>query len=127
MGRKRQFISIDEAVSAKGQHTQACSDCPWARTAIPGWLGSNTAEEWLKQAHGEAQIDCHVLIGAQCAGAAIYRANTAKICRSANILRLPRDREKVFANPMEFMQHHKRRNGSEETEQSTEGGFTGND
>lgn len=106
MGRQLQLLSSDDAVPAQGQHTKPCSDCPWARNALAGWLGSMTPEQWLANAHGEARIDCHTLAGAQCAGAAIYRANMAKLPRDASLLRLPADRERVFATPAEFRTHH---------------------
>lgn len=102
---KRKLIASDEAVEATCQHTSPCSDCPWARDALPGWLGANTPEEWLQFAHRDVVIPCHVLNGAQCAGAAIYRANVLKIPVEPN-LQLPKDKGKVFATPNEFLQHH---------------------
>lgn len=104
----RQLISSDDSVPATEQHKAACSDCPWARTALPGWLGALSADDWLKEAHGEADIECHVLTGVQCAGAAIYRANIGKLPRDAALLRLPADKAKVFATPSEFLAHHAR-------------------
>lgn len=103
---KRKLITRDEALPAPGQHERPCSDCPWSREALAGWLGGMTSEEWLEEAHSEALIDCHVWDGAQCAGAAIYRANMAKSPRDPEALRLPRDTEAVFATPDEFTQHH---------------------
>jgi hypothetical protein len=47
-----------------------------------------------------------MLIGAQCAGAAIYRANVAKNTRSDQTLRLPKDPKMVFNTPFEFWDHH---------------------
>src|SRR6266404_5203889 len=102
----RRVISSDEAVPAQGQHTKPCEDCPWSRSSFPGWLGGCTAEEWLATAHSDQQIDCHTLDGAQCAGAAIYRANVCKIPRT-NVLRLERDFDNVFESPLEFTWHHK--------------------
>jgi hypothetical protein len=102
----RQLVSASEACAARGQHTKPCADCPWGRKALPGWLGSNTSAEWLQIAHSECQIECHTALGAQCAGAAIYRANVCKSIRTPAIIRLPRDAERVFATPMEFRAHH---------------------
>jgi hypothetical protein len=65
-----------------------------------------SAEEWVLAAHGECEVECHTLTGVQCAGIAIYRANVCKTPRDPKILRLPTDREKVFANPTEFRTHH---------------------
>lgn len=106
--KPRQLISSDEAVPATEQHERACSDCPWARMSLRGWLGALSADEWLQEAHGEADIQCHVLTGVQCAGAAIYRANMGKLPRNPNLMRLPTDRVAVFANPREFKEHHER-------------------
>ena len=92
------------------QHKKPCKDCPWRRNAVNGWLGSLSAEEWVAAAHQEARIDCHINVepATQCAGAAIYRANILKLPRYAEILVLPKDREKVFCTPMEFLDHHKK-------------------
>ena len=103
---RRRFVSSDEAVQATGQHRAPCSDCPWRRDSLEGWLGSLSTEEWIAAAHGEARIECHVLLGAQCAGAAVYRANVCKQTRDTTDLRLPADRVAVFARPDEFREHH---------------------
>lgn len=102
----KQFVSIEEATPASGQHLRPCADCPWARTAIPGWLGGLTPKEWLAEAHGDGIIDCHTLTGAQCAGAAIYRANVCKSPRDRNALRLKSNRELVFKTHADFERHH---------------------
>lgn len=102
--KKRKLISFEEAVKAKCQHTKPCSDCPFARDAIPGWLGGGTADDFIAYAHGEVIYDCHAFKGAQCAGMAIYRANVCKKPRQAMIL--PPDRKLVFAMPDEFRKHH---------------------
>src|SRR6478609_9415624 len=104
MGRK--LISSDEAKPSDRQHTRPCSDCPWRRDSLPGWLGSRTADAWLKSAHGEDMTYCHTVLGPQCAGLAIYRANVCKIPRDPEALRLPKDCETVFASPNEFLDHH---------------------
>lgn len=104
--RKRQLVSSEEAVPCSAQIDKPCSDCPWARTALPGWLGSMTSEEWIQAAHDETRIDCHTLVGPQCAGAAIYRANVCKNVRDPSLLKLPKDRDSVFASPTEFKEHH---------------------
>lgn len=106
---KHQLISHEEAVPAKRQHKKPCSDCPWARVALPGWLGAMSPEEWLQHAHGESMVDCHAHNGAQCAGMAIFRSNIMKRCRSPHILLLPKDRVKVFASDSEFLLHHRRK------------------
>lgn len=89
-----------------------CSDCPWRRDAIKGWLGDAKIEEWLQCAHGEVTIPCHVHLGVQCAGSAVYRTNVGKSPRDPDILRLPVDRDLVFATPLEFRGHHDRSDGA---------------
>lgn len=106
----RKLISADEAVDAKGQHTQPCSDCPWSRESLKGWLGGIDARTWLEHAHTNTLIDCHTLRGAQCAGSAIYRRN---VCKRVDppLLELPADKVQVFASPMEFLAHHTGKKG----------------
>lgn len=106
MGTRRRLITIDEAVPARGQHKSPCSDCPFARHSLPGWLGGETVDAWLAEAHSDNEIPCHTLSGAQCAGSAIYRRNVLKTPRDAGVLRLEADRELVFATPSEFKEHH---------------------
>lgn len=102
----RRVRSFDQARVATSQHKKPCGDCPFARTAANGWLGNLTVDEWITCAHGESLVECHTLTGAQCAGAAIYRANNCKAPRDQSILRLPADRGLVFANRVEFAEHH---------------------
>lgn len=102
----RKCVSSDEAVPAKRQHEHPCSDCPWSRQALPGWLGGMTVDEWIAAAHGDDTVDYHTLSGAQCAGLARYRANVAKLPRNRDALRLEADRERCFASPAEFREHH---------------------
>lgn len=106
--KKLKLITSEDAKPATSQHTKPCSDCPFARDALPGWLGTSTAEEWRQMAHGETWIECHVHTGVQCAGASIYRANVAKTPRDKTIMRLPADPKSCFVTPMEFLEHHRR-------------------
>lgn len=103
---KRQLLTHEDARPAKRQHVKPCSDCPFARAALRGWLGGTTAQEWIQCVHGEALIECHTVSNHQCAGAAIYRENNHKSCRRTDVLRLPANTELVFASPMEFLKHH---------------------
>jgi hypothetical protein len=105
---RKQLISRDQAVPCAVQPRQPCSDCPFARTALEGWLGGYTPEEWVMVLHSERIIPCHTMIGPQCAGAAIYRANVGKLPRDRRVLRLPCDEEVVFAWAEEFMDHHRK-------------------
>lgn len=102
---RRQLISSDEAVKAKCQHKAPCSDCPWSRQSLNGWLGGASIDAWLHRAHGDDVVDCHTLRGAQCAGIAIYRRNVCKRSHPINLV-LPKDEVAVFSTPMEFRAHH---------------------
>lgn len=114
MGRK--LISSDEAVQSDVQHTRPCSDCPWSRKSLEGWLGGHSVEDWLQTAHGDAPELCHVIDNQQCAGISIYRANICKQPRHPQALRLPADRVVVFAWPTEFAAHHSTDGGEDVNE-----------
>lgn len=103
---RRQLVSSDQAQPATQQHRAPCSDCPFARRALRGWLGALSAEDWLRLAHGEGTSECHVHIGVQCAGLAIYRANVGKLPRTPAALALPANRKLVFSSREEFLRHH---------------------
>lgn len=103
---KRQLVSSDKARPVITQHTTPCSDCPWRRDSLQGWLGSLSPRAWLSAAHGEDTADCHTTRGPQCAGLAIYRSNVCKRPRNTAALVLPKDRELVFSSPVEFLTHH---------------------
>lgn len=93
-----------------------CNECPWLRTSRPGYLGPVTAQEWINTAHSEAVIACHQTIKyngqdvsemRQCAGAATFRTNVFKSPRHPNIATSDEpDRETVFGNNKEFLDHH---------------------
>ncbi len=102
----RKLVSDAEAEPVKTQHRKPCADCPFARTALPGWLGSYSLDQWVKMVHGEEYINCHCTTNQQCAGAAIFRANIIKMVRWAGCLQLPKDKVLVFANTQEFTDHH---------------------
>jgi len=97
-----------------------CSECPFARKSTPGALGDKPGVgpgTFIGQAHGPSFLPCHLRYDdkplhsrmdlPQCAGAAIYRANTdtAKLL-PAGLMELPADTELVFATPEEFLAHH---------------------
>lgn len=102
----RQLVTINQAKQTLKQHKKPCSDCPWARTALKGWLANLTPDEWLQLAHGESRIECHTRLPWQCAGAAIYRSNVCKNPRDKTLLILPTNSKLVFNGPLEFIDHH---------------------
>lgn len=116
----RQLVSSDEATTSEVQHRTPCADCPWARTALNGWLGGNTADEWLQMAHSETLVPCHVIENQQCAGIAIYRRNVMRLPHHP-LLILDADKTKVFATPNEFLEHHAKPLGGVKKRRRTRG------
>ena len=103
----------------KADRKKPCAGCPWRRVSINGWLGDETPEGFVREAHGDGLMPCHRTVNyddpnwestlddaQQCAGMAIYRANVCKSPRHPDALRLAADRENVFALPQEFIDHH---------------------
>lgn len=94
--------------------------CPFRRDTPPGELGGSTTDVYVGQAHGPFWLPCHNSPGyssetrrdpkhAQCAGAAIFRANTGRASAlPAGLLSLPPDKEKVFGSYAEFVSHHEK-------------------
>lgn len=105
MNARRKLITSDEAKPRKAQHTAPCSDCPWARDALNGWLGGASIDDWLRTAHSDTFVPCHTVGNQQCAGLAIYRRNVCKRVEPP-LLALPADTARVFSTPMEFRAHH---------------------
>lgn len=120
----RQLLTYHDAEQEKRQHKSPCSDCPWRRDSLAGWIGDKSVGGWLHCAHHDGRMECHTrLIGdepAQCAGAAIYRANVVKSVAPPN-LELPANKTKVFGQPLEFAQHHSR--GKIATQEQLQGEF----
>lgn len=102
------LITSDEAIVTTVQHVTPCSDCPWRRDAIRGWLGGTRPKTFIRLALGDEAYPCHAFKGPQCAGMAIFRGNIAKLPRDPRVLRLPADRRGVFATAGEFLEHHSR-------------------
>ncbi len=105
----KKLITIDKARPALQQHKKPCSDCPFRRDALPGWLGGDTPEYYTRLAQSDLLIHCHTKLGPQCAGAAIYRANIGKVPRDRKVLRLLPDKMTVFSWPTEFINHHSKK------------------
>lgn len=105
-----QGIPVELADAVK----EPCNECPWRRVAIPGYLGPESAENWIQAIHGEHPIMCHKTCNPggsydgtmQCRGAAIMRANTGKKPRRSDIVTGPVDKERVFGSNEEFIDHH---------------------
>ena len=108
--KKGQLISSDKSRTECDQHKNPCSDCPFSRKALRGWLGGATPEAYERLAHSDARVMCHVISNQQCAGMASYRTSICKSPRpdgqSPPILELPANTRKVFASKAEFLEHH---------------------
>lgn len=107
MNSRRRLITSAEAVPQETQHTSPCSDCPWRRDSLSGWLGGATPDAWLATAHSDTYVPCHTVGNQQCAGVAVYRRNTCKHVEPP-LLTLPADKTAVFAWRDEFTTHHSR-------------------
>lgn len=99
-----------------------CSDCPFRRKAMPGWLGAADPESFVLEILREHPLPCHQTIdycdlnwkakweaqvtGKICAGALILSANMGKLPRDRNFPRMKPDTTTVFARPQEFLDHH---------------------
>jgi hypothetical protein len=104
-----QLKTYHDAKPRKYQHTSPCSDCPFARKSLRGWLGSLNVASWMQIILGDGQIDCHTTTNQQCAGGAIFRANLCKVPRSDTPLQLPPNSHTVFSSIQEFVDHHTKR------------------
>lgn len=110
MKKPNQCLTYHEAATVKKQHVKPCSDCPFARTALAGWLGGMSVGKWLAVAHGDGRMECHTRnlhdgSACECAGGAIFRSN---VCKSVtgDRLRLKADKARVLASDVEFARHH---------------------
>jgi hypothetical protein len=108
-----------------------CSECPFRKTSIRGWLGPDDEKQVLSKVHGEGGYPCHMDLTKapvitkgpnagyldtsdtqQCAGAIIH-ANLSHKCYRDPELRAHQDRlegcahEKDVLNLREFLEHHK--------------------
>ena len=95
-----------------------CPGCPYSPKCPPGELGGSGITVYLGQAAGPFLLHCHSAEGyspeasranpdlTQCAGAAIYRANTGVApFLPPPLLRLP-EGDGAFVGPAEFICHH---------------------
>lgn len=103
----------------KKQHESACKACPWRKDSARGWLGDSTPIEFLQTSEAEHRMPCHLHVdyeserwedmaaqAPQCAGRAIHFANRCKQPRDPGLLRLAPNRDEIFSNPQDFINHH---------------------
>lgn len=100
-----------------------CDRCPFRKTSWPGYLGADTPDGFLETTMRDEPMPCHKTIDYECddwadqltngkarhcSGALIFFANIIKSSRDPKRPRLPKDKETVFATPMEFLAYHKK-------------------
>jgi hypothetical protein len=102
-----------------------CNECPFRRCAAAGWLGSNTPQDFVQLALDDESVACHLMVDqtlprakwekaeestVRCRGALTLTRNSAKLPRDREMAILvksvPADRDAVFSNSREFIQHH---------------------
>lgn len=93
-----------------------CRECPYKKTAAPGYFGGNTFQTYLEGIIYDRPTPCHMTSGdneKQCAGAILLRINTAKrsidpeLLTQENKLRSSeKARSLVFDNTHDFYVHH---------------------
>lgn len=100
-----------------------CSDCPFRRKAMAGWLGAGSPESFIDCINRDDVLPCHQTIdyedptwkekwiaqeaGNACAGALIMTANMCKRPRDKSFPRMPADKVTVFTTPLEFVRFHR--------------------
>lgn len=104
--------------------SEPCKQCPFRRTSLPGWLGSDSPEGFVRNVMREVPLPCHSTIdyrdrewhtkwvnrriGKLCAGSIIFAANCAKKPRPQSLIPVGKpDHELVFSTPQEFIAHHR--------------------
>ena len=108
----------------KRQHRKPCTQCPFRRASIPGFIGGAHPDNFVQMANADVRMPCHLHLpegvnyeaaqipgtrefrAPQCAGRAIYWRNQIKIPRDPSLLVLDGDSETVFCWPQEFIAHH---------------------
>lgn len=97
-----------------------CEECPFRRASYPrglGLIGGSPPEVYVGQSMGPFLLPCHMTPDyeqdrrdpghAQCAGAAIYRANVGVSDRMpAQLIKAEPDATEVFGSHAEFLAHY---------------------
>lgn len=101
-----------------------CSDCPFRRKSMPGWLGHSSPEGFIDCMQRDEPLPCHQTIdyddpnwldkwvaqqdtGKMCAGALIFMANKLQRAHDRDFPTMTKDKETVFSNSVEFVRHHR--------------------
>lgn len=97
-----------------------CKECPFKRKSAAGYLGADTPEGFIASTLADTPMPCHLTIDYEdkewedeqlpsatyCSGALIFFRNMCKMSRDPNRPQLPANRDAVFSNPKEFLEHH---------------------
>lgn len=100
-----------------------CIDCPFRKNAAPGWLGASTADEFLANTLGDAEMPCHMAIDYSDPMWDVTQLPDADLCVGGlqfqnNFMKLPRPRkmadacravgtnDKIMSTPAEFLERH---------------------
>lgn len=100
-----------------------CSDCPFRRKAMAGWLGAGSPESFIDCINRDDILPCHQTIdytdpawkekwvaqtsGNACAGALIMTANMCKRPRDPTFPKMESDEATVFSSSTEFIAFHR--------------------
>lgn len=114
-------------ISLTGALKEPCVECPFRRTALPGWLGDHkTSQEIIEMIRFDGFFPCHMKVTAladriaweeavvrapHCAGALAFMNNTHKLSRdpgTAFLQGLMGKRDDCFASDAEMREHHGR-------------------
>jgi hypothetical protein len=104
----------------KYSRKKPCKECPFSRAIEPGATGGADPSVYVGQAYGPFWLPCHMdkdythatanqkaNVLAQCAGAAIFRANVGVEDQMPPwVHQLPADTTLSFASPAELIAHH---------------------
>src|SRR5271154_2443844 len=101
-----------------------CSQCPFRRKSMPGWLGNSSPEGFIDCIQRDEPLPCHQTIdyddprwlskwieqqgaGKMCAGALVFMANKVQRPHDREFPTMPKDPANVFSNSVEFVRHHR--------------------
>ena len=110
----------------KLEFKRPCNDCPFRRASAPGWLGDDSAENFVSNAladYSDVPLPCHQAIDYEDPDWMETQYEEAPLCVGAvifakNYMKRPRDpvraawqdqvktSDDVFRYPYEFLEHH---------------------
>lgn len=94
------------------RHKTPCSECPWRKKSVKGYLGGNTVEAYALPVRHGVPVPCHMSGGAKttmCAGSAIVMQNSCTVPRDdhqAKQIDKVRKSRDVFQFVTEFERYH---------------------